>query len=43
MGDPISEKFCTTTGLRDIMIYSGPFLNNFNRYVFAGVEFSIID
>ena len=36
MGDPISVKFCTTTRLRDVMIYSERFHNIFNRFVFTG-------
>jgi len=34
-GEPIFVRFCTTTRLRDIMTYSGRFLNISNRFVFT--------
>jgi len=36
LGEPILLGFCTTTQLRDVIIYSGRRLNIFSRFVFTG-------
>jgi len=36
LGQPILHGFCTTTQLRDVIIYSGRRLSIFNHFVFTG-------
>ena len=35
MGQPIFVTFCTTTRLRNVMIYPRRFLNIFSRFLFT--------